>query len=219
MKLRFVIALAGLSISVPGTAANTERKREYSAKELARMQSLTPDHFRQTATIVDDALEPIATITTDRGFSSRGRFTDRVRSDNFFRAQVDKANGGSLFQLYAEVCYNFEWRNFFSASVLLGGHPKAIPLTIIDRKVVTCAAGFCSYRETVAIPLTESDVQEIAAGWNAAGSRPWPYRLKATSGIDFEDAVMPAEAAGILAAVDAYRGKMGIGPSTAPPPR
>ena len=74
MKLRFVIALAGLSISVPGTAANTELKREYSAKELARMQSLTPDHFRQTATIVDDALEPIATITTDRGFSSMQRF-------------------------------------------------------------------------------------------------------------------------------------------------
>ena len=215
MKVGIFAAITALSISVPANGADTELKREYSAKEVTRLQSLTPDHFRQTAAIADDALEPVATITTDKGFSSRGRFTDRVRSDNFFRALVDKATGVSVLQLYAEVSYNFEWRNFTSASVLMAGRPKAIPLTIIDRKVVTCASGICSYKETVAIPLTESEVKEIAAGWNAAGSCPWPYRLKATNGVDFEDAIMPAEAAGVLGALDAYRRKMGIGPSAA----
>lgn len=216
VKFRLVVAMSALSVSASAIAADTELKREYSAKDLARMQSLTPDYFRQSATIADDALEPIATITTDKGFSSRGRFTDRVRSDNFFRALVDKATGVTLLQLYAEVSYNFEWRNFTSVSVLIGGRPKAIPLTIIDRKVVICASGLCSYKEVVAIPLAENEVKEIAAGWTTAGSRLWPYRLKATNGIDFEDAIMPAEAAGILQAVDAYRREKGL-PSAGSP--
>ena len=217
MKLGTFVALTALSISVPANGADTELKREYSAKELARMQSLTPAHFRQTAVIADDALEPVATITTDKGFSSRGRFTDRVRSDNFFRALVEKATGVALVQLYAEVSYNFEWRNFTSASVLLAGRPKAIPLTIIDRKVVTCSSGLCSYKEVVAIPVTENEVKEIAAGWSAARSRPWPYRLKATNGMDFEDAIMPAEAAGLLEALEAYRRRMGLSSGTKAP--
>jgi hypothetical protein len=210
VKFSLIITIGALSIGARAMAADTELKREYSAKDLARMQSLTPDYFRQSATVADDALEPIATITTDKGFNSRGRFTDRVRSDNFFRALVDKATGITVLQLYAEVSYNFEWRNFTSASVLMGGRPKSIPLTIIDRKVVTCASGLCSYKEIVAIPLTENEVKEIAAGWTVTGSRPWPYRLKATNGMDFEDAILPAEAAGILAAVDTYRRKMDL---------
>ena len=218
VRICLVVAVGAVSLSASAIAADTELKREYSTKDLARMQSLTPDYFRQSATLADDALEPIATITTDKGFSSHGRFTDRVRSDNFFRALVDKATGVTLLQLYAEVTYNFEWRNFTSASVLMSGRPKAIPLTVIDRKVVTCASALCTYKETVAIPLTENEVREIAAGWSAAGSRPWPYRLKATNGIDFEDAVMPAEAAGILQAVDAYRQKAGQ-PSAGKPPK
>lgn len=210
MKLGLVIVFSVLGFSAPANGADTDLKREYSAKDLARMQALTPDYFRQSASVADDALEPIATITTDKGFSSRGRFTDRVRSDNFFRALVDKATGVTLLQLYAEVTYSYEWRNFTSASVLMGGRPKAIPLIVIDRKVVTCAAGVCAYREAVAIPVTEAEVKEIAGRWSAAGSRPWPYRLKATNGMDFEDAIMPAEAAGILEAVEAYRRKMAL---------
>lgn len=219
MRPSLIVATAALGLSASAVAADTELKREYSAKDMARMQALTPDHFRLTATIADDALEPIATITTDKGFSSRGRFTDRVRSDNFFRALVDKASGDTRLQLYAEVSYNFDWRNFASASVLMGGRPKAIPLTIIDRKVVTCAASICSYKETIAIPLTETEVKGIAAGWAATGSRPWSYRLKAGNGMDFEDAIMPAEAAGILQAVDAYRRKMGLPRTSGPSAR
>ena len=203
-----------LAVSLPGAAlADTELKREYSAKDLGRIQGLGAAHFQQTATIEDDQLEPIATITTEKGFFSRGKFTDRVRSDNFFRAFIDKSSGQVRYQLYAEVSYNFEWRTFTSASVLSGGRPTSLPLTPIARNVVTCASSICSYKEIVALPLTEEMVREIAATGESAPGRLWPYRLKAQNGLDFEDAAIPAEAAGLLLAVAAYRRRMNLVPA------
>lgn len=209
-------ALLMIGCSAPALA-NTETRREYSAKELNRIAGLTADHFRRTATVNDDRLEPIAIITTDKGFVSRGRFTDRVRTDNFLRALVDKASGATIFQLYVEVNYNFDWRNFSSASVLIDGRPQSLQLTVIARDVVTCIAGTCSYREVVAIPLTEAQVRGIASKSSAPSGNLWPYRLKAQNGLDYEDGIIPAEAAGLLMAVDAYRqGRAGAEPRSQP---
>jgi hypothetical protein len=214
--MRTTAPLLLLLAAAAPASADTETKRTYSAKDLTRIAALTPEHFRQTASLSDDQLEPIATITTDRGYSSRGRFTDRVRSDNFFRALIDKANGRTIYQLYAEVTYNFAWRRFASASVLLGGRPQALALTVISREVVTCTSLGCAYRETVAIPLTEAQVAEIASGGGVGGTPLWPYRLRAQNGIHFEDAAIPAEAAGLLLAVRAYRARAGL--TAAPSP-
>lgn len=199
--------LIWLGVASP-SYADTELKREYSPKDLAHIQALSPEYFQRTAIINDDQLELIATIDTSKGFSSHGKFTDRVRSDNFFRAFINKSTGTVRYQLYEDVHYNFNWRNFRSASVLLGGQPTSMPLTSIAHDVEACFSGVCSYRETVGIDMVEAEVREIAASSAAGGFRLWPFRLKAQNGMDFEDAAIPAEAAGIVAAVAAYRQRL-----------
>lgn len=209
--------LSSLLVSTPALS-DTELRRDYSAKDLGRMQSLNPEYFQRTAIIMDDQLEPIATIETSKGFSSHGRFTDRVRSDNFFRAFIDKSSGAVRFQLYEDVRYNYSWRNFASASVLLGGRPVSLQLTTIAHNVEACFSGVCSYRESVGIGLDEAAMREIASTNPAGGFRLWPFRLKAQSGMDFEDAVIPAEAAGLLAAVEAFRQRTGTMAPSRPAP-
>lgn len=194
--------LALLAASAPVSAQTTDLKRSYKASDVAR---LTPELIRSRVTVNDDTLEPIATLSTDKGFVSKGSFFDKVKSDNFFRAFIDKQSGAVRYQLYATVTYGPDWRHFTSASALFDGRPRAIPLTIISKDVVTCAGGYCVMRETVGIPLAESDVEQIAAGYRAGASQPWAYRLKARNGLDFDDSIMPAEAAGLLLVVRDYR--------------
>ncbi len=217
MRISPALLFACLVGSSPALASpESETRRVYSAKELAKIGAITPADFRQSATVADDQLEPVATIATAKGFSSYGRFTDRVKSDNFFRAMIDKGSGTTIYQLYTEVTYNFAWRNFSSASVMIGGRPQSLSLTVISREMVTCAYGSCAYRETVAIPLTEAQLREIATAGSAGPIRLWPYRLKAQNGVDFEDAAIPAEAAGLLLAVETYRQRIGLTPTSQP---
>lgn len=203
----FPILLMLSVLTTPAVAQTTDLKRSYSAKDVAR---LTPELFRSRVTVSDDALEPAATLSTDKGFISKGSFFDKVRSDNFLRAFIDKAGGAVRYQLYATVTYGPDWRNFTTASALFDGRPRSIPLTVINREVVTCAGGYCVMRETVGIPLEQSEVEQIAAGYRPAASRPWVYRLKARNGLDFDDSITPAEAAGLLLAVQDYRQRLGL---------
>lgn len=196
------VAVMLLAASSPAAAQTTDFKRSYNAAAVAR---LTPELIRSKVTVKDDALEPVATLSTDKGFISKGSFFDKVKSDNFLRAFIDKASGAIRYQLYATVTYGPEWRHFTTASALFEGRPRSIPLTVISKEVVTCAGGYCVMRETVGIALDQSDVERIAAGYRPGASQPWAYRLKAQSGLDFDDSIMPAEAAGLLLAVREYR--------------
>lgn len=191
-----------LAASSPAAAQTTDLKRSYNAAAVAR---LTPELIRSKVTVKDDALEPVATLSTDKGFISKGSFFDKVKSDNFLRAFIDKGSRAVRYQLYATVTYGPEWRHFTTASALFDGRPRSIPLTVISKAVVTCAAGYCVMRETVGIALDQSDVEQIAAGYRPGASQPWAYRLKAQSGLDFDDSIMPAEAAGLMLAVREYR--------------
>ena len=78
----------------------------------AHLNALTSEGVASVVTIADDDLEPTVVLTTAKAWSSRGKFTDPVRSDNFLRAFVNKKTGTKTFQLYEQVTYSFEYRNF-----------------------------------------------------------------------------------------------------------
>ncbi|MEZ5654936.1 MAG: hypothetical protein R3E04_03440 [Sphingobium sp.] len=176
-----------------------------SAKELARVQKLTPEHFAETVTIEDDELEPVATFTTLKGYKSGGwRFTDTVRSDNFLRAFVSKRTGAARYQLYETISYTGEWRMFRSANYASPDGPVHANLVVIDRDV-SCQYGVCTYKEHVGFDLSEEQLRALAATYVPGASPLWRFRFKARSGLDWEDRMSPAEAAGMLAAVDRWR--------------
>jgi hypothetical protein len=200
----------GAIVFAQGSAVSAQTKDERiepSAKEMVKIQALTPDHFAKSATTEDDDLEPVVTITTLKGYRSNGRFTDPVRSDNFLRAFISKRTGEVRYQLYQTVSYNFKWRYFTSVNFATPSGPQSAKLDVIEREVVSCMGGICSYRETIGFDLSEDRLKEIAATYLPQNAPLWRFRFKADNGIDWEDRMSPAEAAGLLAAVRDYRSR------------
>ena len=79
----------------------------------------------------------------------------------------------------------------------------------IGREVIGCA-DMCVYRDTVGFSVSRELMEEIASKYVAGSSPLWRFRLKSQDGIDGEDRISPAEAAGILLAVQSYLAKHGF---------
>lgn len=66
-----------------------------------------------------------------------------------------------------------------------------------------CSAGSCSYRDDLVFDLSEELLREIATQYTPDASRLWRVRFQAQTGLNWEDRISPAEAAGLLLAVEA----------------
>lgn len=171
--------------------------------EPVRVQStapLTAEHFRQTASIKDDSLETIATISTRPGNDTRAAKVEWV--DAFVRALVTKRNGETSVQLVVETRYPSQWRFYTSANFATPTGPQSKLLIVADRKIDGCRVG-CSYYEAVTFMLTEKEAREIAAMQVDA----WAVKLTPRIGADLFVNLPMAELRGLLARVDDYRAK------------
>ena len=197
--------------AIPTAAAQvmTGWSDKQQAKRLEQFARLTPGDVAKLITTADDDLEPIARLTTDRAFTTKGAFTDTMRSDNFLRALIDKKSGRTIFQLYAQLLYTGEPRRFNGANFQLAGAIASRPLTI-SNETVDCPYGVCMHEEHIAFEIPEALLRELAARADERPVRPWRFRLKARNGEDWTDDMAPAEAAGLLAAVDRYRREHGL---------
>lgn len=196
---------------VPAAAAQTMAgwSDKQQAKRLEQFARLTPGEVAKLVTTADDDLESVATLTTDRVFKTPGGFSDRVRADNFLRALIDKKSGRTIFQLYAQLLYTGEPRRFNGANFQLDGSIANRPLTI-SNVTVDCPYGVCMHEEHIAFEIPEALLRELATRADERPVRPWRFRLKAQSGEDWTDDMAPAEAAGLLIAVDRYRREHGL---------
>ena len=60
----------------------------------------------------------------------------------------------------------------------------------------------CTLREAVAFDIPEAALRGLATGYRPRARLAWTYRLSATANADFDGQFAPAEAAGLLLAVD-----------------
>lgn len=209
-KYGLAVFMLGLTVSV-SPIAMAQMPTGLSAKQLEKktkkLSQLTAEHFAGTAVVKDGELETTATISTQKGFNWRGGFTSRVRSDNFLRAFVDKQSGEALWQLYQTIDYSGGWRRFTSVNIKLPAGLERREVSIIERKVVTCAYGSCSYRETLGFDLTEEELEEIVAASQEAPQPMLRFKYSSQNGFDWTDDISVAEIQGGLAAVEQYRTK------------
>ncbi|WP_114226593.1 MULTISPECIES: hypothetical protein [Sphingomonas] len=207
LRLRAQILLATVCCWTQAAAAQSREDRiEPSAKQMAKLQELTPAGVAAVVQVKDDDLEPTAVLDTSKAYFSNGAFTDRVRSDAFLRALVNKSTGAVTYQVYENVRYNYVARHFTSANIATAAGPMTVPVQPISFKVDACFATLCSYEEDVGFVVPEPILREIAASYKPSESTPWRFRLK-SSGLDWEDRLMPAEVAGLLQAVEAYQSR------------
>jgi hypothetical protein len=175
--------------------------------------ALTPEHFEKGATIKDDSMEEVAEDTTEPGFKINRGLLGMVNDDNFFRAFINKKTGETSYQLYQYITYVGDWAFFETANYEGRTEVETTPLDVIDREVGTCSQMLgCFKREVVAFDVDERVLRRVAAGYDPSGkgTTGWKFRLKAKTGIQRDEGMSPAEAAGILNAVAAYKRSRGM---------
>ncbi|TKD51520.1 hypothetical protein [Sphingomonas baiyangensis] len=209
MSFTYAVALTcALCSPVHVTGAYAQAVVSWTEKQLGlrieRYAFLTPEGVAKIVDVADDDLEPAATLSTERVFVFKGGLTDRVRADTFFRAIVGKQTGATVYQLYARLRYSGEMRRFTVANYDDGGQPTGVPLIVADRRV-ECLYGNCGGIEDVAFTVPEETMRALAMRAAERPVQPWRVRFKAENGQDWTDDIAPAEAAGLLIAVDRYR--------------
>lgn len=178
-------------------------------KQLQRLLAMTPAEFEKAAAVKDDALEVQATITTQPAFRETRGLLKIVWNDNFLRAFIDKKTGKATYQLYQRITYNApSWKFYKLANYETPTGPESVEVMELGRDVDCSSSrlmGGCTYTETIAVPVKEELLRTIAGLYVPNQQDAWRFRFKAQSGEDFNDGMMPAEVAGMLAAVDGYR--------------
>ncbi len=204
------VALGAISISVHAqmiTQEQIDRKRE---KDKVKLLKLTPADFQKTVELKDDDLETIATLTTAKGFRSTGGLFDIQGSDVMLRAHVNKRTGEATYQVYAYIWYKeTQERRYQSVNYQDGGDIRSATVNNLASRVISCdeyseTLG-CSRFEEFVFPISEELLESMAA---RSTDQFWRMKFRAQAGIDWEEMFAPAEAAGLIAAVTAYKASL-----------
>jgi hypothetical protein len=179
-----------------------------------QMLAMTPQDFARTASVKDDALEVLATITTEPGYQERHGLLRVVWSDNFLRAFVDKSSGAVTYQLYQRIVYEGRLYKYFrTANYETPAGPRSVETLDLGRTEQCSRSqlfGGCIRTETLAVPLDAALLGTIATRYVPGNDAAWHFRFKAQSGEDYDGVMAPAEVAGLLAKVADYRRVHGL---------
>jgi hypothetical protein len=196
------IWVALLIILVLGGCAMASRE-----SQLQTALSLTKEHFKNTASLKDDSLDTVATITTINGFQERRGLLGIVWDDNFLRAFIEKKSGKLTFQVYQVITYQGDgWKTFQSVNFETPNGPQSKPLIAIKHNVDCTGSRYsgCTFVEHVAFDVDENLLRIIARNYSPGQPVAWKFKLNAKSGEDYNDGILPAEVAGLLERVDEY---------------
>jgi len=166
--------------------------------------SLTMEHFRDTATVKDDPVDAIATISTENGYAEHTGPMRMVWNDEYLTSAIDKKTGQKSFRVYAWTIYSGRLRSYESVNYQTPTGLKSVPAIQIGKETANCAVGDCLYTERVAFPVDEDLLRQLAAGNVSGKPTIWAYRLTAKSGPDYAGGLSSAEIAGLLAKIDEY---------------
>ena len=168
--------------------------------------SLTPEHFRDTATIADDSPDAKAIISTEKGYVEHTGPLGMVLHDEFLSAVIDKQTGQKTFEVHEEVTYSGKWRFYQTANYQSPNGPRSVAATQISKEAANCAVGDCLYTERVAFAVDEELLRQLASLYVPAKPVIWPFNVVAKSGPAFRSGLSNAEITGLLEKVDEYTG-------------
>jgi hypothetical protein len=181
--------------------------------------SLGMEHFRDTATIADDAQNGRVIVSTEKGYVQHSGPLHMVWHDEFLTATIDKKTGEKSFQVHDEITYNGNWRYYQSASYPGTNGPRSVAAVQISKESANCAIGDCIYTERIAFPVEEELLRQLAAANVPAKPVMWNFKAVAKSGPADAGAFSSAEIAGLLLKVDQYTGTPTVVTAGAPSPR
>lgn len=193
----FILALL-LPASVAAQAA-TDR----------RLAAMTPESFRAAAATDDDPLEFDAVISTERGYRRGKPAKGTIDSDAYLRAVIDKRSGVARYEVWQDIRYFGPRRSYGTVHYAAGAGIERMPLAIARHGADLCpnaeTNGECVLTKTMAFPIDTALLRDVAERYRAGDADGWRFKLKDETGSDVVSTIMPAEAAGLLLAVDDYQ--------------
>lgn len=172
----------------------------------APLQSLSMEHFRDSATVTDDPIAGVTTVDTEKGYVEHHGLLGAVWNDEYLTGTVDRKTGQRAFQVIVEVTYRGARRAYGESRFQDVNGPLVVPAVLLKTTAVNCPTGECTYTDRVSFPIDEALLRALGA--RPAGVTPalWYYTLTAKPRGDYAGAISRAEIAGFLAKVDEYTG-------------
>lgn len=182
--------------------------------------ALGMEYFRDTASVADDPSRRETIISTERGFAETAGPMGTVWHDEFLTAVIEHANGQKSFRIDVSLTYSGSRRSYPSANLEAMGGSRSVKPALIRTTSTRCEVGDCIYTDQVEIPVEEAVLRRLASGYAAGHAVVSTFRLIPKTGVAYRGALSNAEAAGLLAKVDAYiPGSAGAQVAAAPAPQ
>jgi hypothetical protein len=178
--------------------------------------ALSSEHFTQTASVIEEA--HATKISTERGYVERQGLMGEVWHDEFLTALINRDAGPVSYRMDVSITYRGASRSYKTAQYRGISELETVPVTVVKRVAINCPTGECTYTESLAVPLDETLLRHLAKGYVAGKPELWSFRILAKGGLDYRGSLSNAEAAGLLAKVDAYVQNPATAQAPAPPP-
>lgn len=166
--------------------------------------SLGADHFRDTATVTDNPLDAVATVSTENGYQEHHGPMRTVWNDEFLEGVIDKKTGQKSFLAHVWITYIGNARTYRSARYQAPDGQRSVPATLTALEKSLCAVGDCTYTEHLSFPVDEATLRRQAVQTASGKQSLWLFKLAAKAGPDYSGEFSNAEIAGLLAKVDDY---------------
>lgn len=187
-------ALVGLLAAAPAAGAI----------ELPRsLAGLSPQDFASRVTVIDDPLEDSVVLSTKPAYRRDRSVTGAHVGDAHLQAVVERKTGATSWRVSYDLYYAGPKKSLDVAQFRSGGELRRVTPRIAYHWQDECyeAISTCSQYVRVVVDIPETTVREMAGSYRAADRTPWLMRLKDRNGADVTVGLAPAEAAGLLAAV------------------
>lgn len=173
------------------------------------LASLSPQDFADAVTVHDDPREPVVMLSTQPGYTRGRSIEGAYANDVHLRAVVDRDTGSVTWQVWHELINVRGHKDVVAIHYRQGNSlASASPVTLdrwLDECPPTDGLGSCNQFTRVAFELPEHVVHEVAASYQAGSREPWRLHFKDLSGRDVTGGIAPAEAAGLIKAVNSWR--------------
>jgi len=207
--LRTLIPALGIVALVTGCAPMEQQQGN-------TLLSLTDAHFRDTAAVHADPLDPAIVIDTAPGFQERKGLLGIIWNDEYLADSIDRKTGERTYAVIQVLRYvSDNWRFFDQANYATPSGPAVVPAVALNRQVEDCHVGessilsegsTCRYMEIVRFTVPETILRRLAGEYGEPdpAAHIWFYKVTAPDGSSYRDGFTPAEAKGLLERVDAW---------------
>lgn len=175
------------------------------------LAQLSPADFASQVRVIDDPREAAIVLSTEEAYTRARAIKGAHADDVHLRALVDRRTGKVSWQVWHDLIHVGGERSLHAVSYQAGGMLQQAQPTIVERWLDRCpptdAPGACNQAVRVAFDVPEQTVREIAQAYRPGERMPWQLSFKDSHGRDVTGGLAPAEAAGLIAALEAWRAR------------